>query len=89
MSDSPPRSLTRPFPPTHPLRDRLAKALRDQADAWQLGERPTVEAILSREAPLAGDAEAVLHLIFHEVILRERVGDTPRQIGRASCRERV
>jgi serine/threonine-protein kinase len=50
----------------------------DQRWRWHRGERVLVETYLEQQPALAGDADAVLDLIYNEVILRERAGETPR-----------
>ena len=56
----------------------LAAALDDQSRCWTHGGRATVEEHLARWPALGGDAEAVLDLIYHEVLLRRRAGEEPR-----------
>src|SRR5262249_48814582 len=54
-------------------------ALRcDQRQRWQQGERILVEAYLERHSALSTDPEAVLDLIYSEIVLREEQGDRPR-----------
>jgi len=50
----------------------------DQRRRWQQGDRLAVEAYLEREPTLKDDAEAVLELIYNEVVLREEAGEPPR-----------
>jgi hypothetical protein len=45
--------------------------------AWGRGERPTLEALLDAHPHLKTSPEAVLDLIYTEVLLRERAGETP------------
>src|SRR5262245_6814006 len=49
----------------------------DQQSRWRRGERPPVEAYLAKQPPLSGDAEAVLELILHEVLLRRERSEAP------------
>jgi serine/threonine protein kinase/predicted Zn-dependent protease len=57
-----------------PLVERL---LAEQRQQWQRGERKAVEAYLEQQPALRDSAEAVLHLVFNEVVLREQQGDSP------------
>src|SRR5262245_55042983 len=50
----------------------------DQAERWQRGERVLVETYLEQFPSLRADAEALLDLVFSEVVLRERLGESPR-----------
>src|SRR5262245_57926427 len=53
-------------------------AIREaQARAWQAGERVLVETLLEQHRAVAADTEAILDLIYHEVILREQAGEKP------------
>jgi tetratricopeptide (TPR) repeat protein len=58
-----------------PLLERL---LAEQRQQWQRGERKPVEAYLEQQPALRDSAEAVLHLVFNEVVLREQQGESPR-----------
>jgi tRNA A-37 threonylcarbamoyl transferase component Bud32 len=61
------------LPPTN-----LARVLRvDQRYRWQGSERVPAEDYLKRHPALNVDPEAVLDLIFHEFLLRERAGERP------------
>jgi TOMM system kinase/cyclase fusion protein len=51
--------------------------LLDQQSRWRRGESVLVEAYLARQPGLAGDGEAVLDLILHEVLLRRERGKAP------------
>jgi predicted Ser/Thr protein kinase len=69
---SPDPEVTRPLP-----RD-LAAALRaDQGRRWRAGERVPAEDYLSGHPELSADTEAAVDLIFHEYLLRERLGERP------------
>ena len=61
--------------PVPPLLERL---LAEQCERWQRGDRVAVEVCLEPHPALRDDAEAVLHLVFNEVVLREKAGETPR-----------
>jgi tetratricopeptide (TPR) repeat protein len=56
---------------------RVQELRFDQARRWGQGERVLVEAYLDDEPSLRADAEAVLELLYHEVVLREHAGDAP------------
>ena len=47
------------------------------AEQWQRGDRVSVEAVLARFPHLADDDNAVLDLIYNEVVLREAAGEKP------------
>jgi WD40 repeat protein len=55
----------------------LSDVLLAQSREWQIGRRPSVEEMLRRHPHLAGDANAVLDLIYNEVVLRESAGQRP------------
>jgi tetratricopeptide (TPR) repeat protein len=57
-----------------PLLERL---LAEQRQRWTRGDRAPVEDYLEQQPALRDDAEAVLHLVFNEVILREQEGESP------------
>jgi tetratricopeptide (TPR) repeat protein/tRNA A-37 threonylcarbamoyl transferase component Bud32 len=63
---------------TEPDRPMLALLLAYQRRAWRRGERAAVEAYFAQYPALAADAEAVLDLIYQEVLLREQAGESPR-----------
>src|SRR6478672_4847094 len=56
-----------------PLSDVLVR----QGQAWRRGDRVSVEDVLARYPHLAGDDNAVLDLIYNEVVLREELGEKP------------
>ena len=56
--------------------DHLEPLLDRQKQAWLGGGRPAVEALLAG-GPLAGDPEALLDLIYNEVVVREELGEAP------------
>jgi serine/threonine protein kinase len=58
----------------------LARLHDDQRQRWQRGERVLVEEYLEKNEDLRADPEGALDLIYHEVLLRERAGESP---GRA------
>src|SRR5256885_13552059 len=49
----------------------------DQLRRWQCGERVLVEHYLERLPRLGDDTEALLDLIFSEILLREELGEQP------------
>jgi hypothetical protein len=56
----------------------LAAVLRvDQRQRWQAGQRVPAEEYLRRHPALNADPEAVLDLIFHEYLLRDRAAERP------------
>src|SRR5262245_27064864 len=63
---------------TEPDRPMLALLMAYQRRAWRRGERTPVEEYLEQQTELRDDAEAVLDLIYQEVMLREQAGESPR-----------
>jgi eukaryotic-like serine/threonine-protein kinase len=63
---------------TEPDRPMLALLMAYQRRAWRRGERTSVEACLAQQPGLRDDAEAVLDLIYQEVVLRQQAGESPR-----------
>ncbi len=58
---------------------QLVEALRlDQWDRWQEGEAIPAEAYLEHVPGLQADADCAVELVYNEVVLRQRRGDTPR-----------
>ncbi|MCI0743225.1 MAG: protein kinase [Gemmataceae bacterium] len=55
-----------------------ASALADQTRHWRAGTLIPVEECLELHAELRNDTEAVLDLIYNEVLLRTERGDTPK-----------
>src|SRR5690348_608461 len=62
-----------------PLPDRppAAALLVDQCRRWRRGERVLVEAYLERHSVLRADGEALLDLLYNEVVLRQQHGEVP------------
>jgi serine/threonine protein kinase/tetratricopeptide (TPR) repeat protein len=56
----------------------LAVLRADQRKRWQSGQRVLAEAYLEQLPELRDDEEAVLDLIYSEVLLRKEQGETPR-----------
>ena len=60
---------------TRPLDPLVDRVRAEQCECWQRGERVLVEAYLAKEPTLADDGEALLDLIYSEVLLREEHGE--------------
>ena len=60
-----------------PDRQLLALLLRHQRRTWRRGGRAPVEDYLAQQ-PAPRDDEAVLDLIYQEIMLREEVGESPQ-----------
>jgi len=82
----PDRTTNRPIPPlpvflskvAHVSRKSWARLLRDdQVRRWQNHQRVFVEAYVQHLPALADVPDALLDLIYGEVLLREQAGDTP------------
>ncbi len=54
---------------------KLTVLLDEQSIDWQRGDRTPVETYLARTEELSGNTEVVLNLVYHEVLLRRRLGD--------------
>jgi tetratricopeptide (TPR) repeat protein/tRNA A-37 threonylcarbamoyl transferase component Bud32 len=52
--------------------------LKHQRNAWRRGEPVAVETYLAQQPLLMADAQAILDLIYNEIVLREEVGESPR-----------
>jgi hypothetical protein len=52
----------------------------DQRARWDKGEPVRVEAYLKRHTGLREDTEALLDLVYNEIVLREEAGEAP-QLG--------
>src|SRR5262245_16232471 len=81
-------SINADLPPRHPTaqpanegtgsgHDRQTRRRRDQHQRWQGGGRVAVETYLAQEPGLRSNPEALLDLLFREVLLREERGETP------------
>ena len=55
--------------------DQLLLLCLDQRHAWQQGDHVLVEAYLEQQPTLLEDPEAVLDLIYNEIVLREESGE--------------
>jgi hypothetical protein len=83
MSDPAPRPSPRAAQrsrPAGPDGEGLARLLDHQRARWERGERPPVEDYLRGQPALRDDPEAVLDLVYNEVMLREAAGEAP-QLG--------
>lgn len=49
----------------------------DQHHRWQRGERTVAESYLQSFPEVSADSDAVVDLIFHEYLIRERLGECP------------
>ncbi len=69
--------MTEPGTPSEkiPSRALLVRLLDDQSVRWRGGERPAVEAYLRLYPELADQTEAVLDLIYNEVVQRGKRGE--------------
>jgi hypothetical protein len=56
----------------------LALLIAHQRRCWRQGQRVSVEDYLARQPGLQADDQAVLDLIYHEIMLREEVGEAPQ-----------
>jgi tetratricopeptide (TPR) repeat protein/tRNA A-37 threonylcarbamoyl transferase component Bud32 len=56
----------------------LDLVFKHQRHSWRQGESVPVEAYLAQEPQLQGDAQAILDLIYHEIVLREEAGESPQ-----------
>src|SRR5262245_27391857 len=65
-----------PAPNSSPETPRLSRLIQDQSRLWQRGDRPRVESLFERYPLLAAETEVVLDLIYHEMLLRRRLGET-------------
>ncbi len=57
--------------------DPIGRLRLEQRRRWQHGERLRVEDYLAREPSLRADEDAVLDLLFRELLLREETGEAP------------
>src|SRR6476660_7025201 len=59
--------------------ESLPDLLKDQAERWQRGEATSAESYLGKAPFLNDNPEALLDLIYNEILHREAKGETPRQ----------
>ncbi|MBV9122953.1 MAG: hypothetical protein JO112_06335, partial [Planctomycetes bacterium] len=57
---------------------RVVRLRYDQRRRWREGEHLRTEVYLDQEPALQADPEAVLELIYNEIVLREENGERPR-----------
>ena len=57
------------------VEDEAESLARAMASAWQRGERPVAEEVISRHPKLAARPEAAVRLIYEEMILRREHGE--------------
>ena len=62
------------------VQSALSGALGEQKSSWEHGQRISVEEILERAPRLRENPDAVLDLIYQEVVLRRALGEDP-QLG--------
>jgi tetratricopeptide (TPR) repeat protein/tRNA A-37 threonylcarbamoyl transferase component Bud32 len=65
-------------PETTVDRTILDLVLKHQCQTWRRGEPVPVETYLAQQPALMGDAQAILDLIYHEIVLREEEGERPQ-----------
>jgi serine/threonine protein kinase/tetratricopeptide (TPR) repeat protein len=68
---------TKPSVPGSVVSPELDLLLDHQSRCWQRGECRRVEAYLRDHPVLGEDADALLDLVYHEILLRTRRGETP------------
>jgi hypothetical protein len=73
--DTPPAG--EPSGDTEPDQPMLALLMASQRRAWRRGERIPVEDYLAQQPQVQGDAQAILDMIYHEIVLREEAGESP------------
>jgi serine/threonine protein kinase len=66
------------MPATTPTASQLDVLRADQLEHWRRGERRLVEDYLRDNDSLGRDDEAMLELIYNEVVVREELGEAPR-----------
>jgi hypothetical protein len=65
-------------PEAHGYGPVLALLLKHQRRAWRRGEPAPVEAYVAQQPLLQSDPQAMLDLIYNEIVLREELGESPR-----------
>src|SRR5262249_42676736 len=58
-------------------RAMVEEALDEQRDRWKRGDRAPVESYVARYPALEDDREFLLDLIYQEILLRRRDGESP------------
>ena len=74
MSESTPSKLAS----TQARTPWLERLCQEQRERWQRGERVLVESYLAEQPTLQTDSQAVLELLYQEVLLREARGEQPQ-----------
>src|SRR5438045_289772 len=59
-----------------PVPNLLDSLLDGQKQSWAQGDRPAVEDLLEG-SPLRNDPEALLDLLYNEIVVREELGECP------------
>src|SRR5262245_27057786 len=68
------------------MSERPVELLRaEMRQRWQRGERAQVESYLEQMPALRADGEAVLDLIYQEILLRQEAGEVPRLEEYLTC----
>jgi WD40 repeat protein/predicted Ser/Thr protein kinase len=57
--------------------DNLARLLDDQRRRWARGERVFIEDYAKESPDVFGDPDALLDLLYHEMVVREEFGEAP------------
>jgi WD40 repeat protein len=79
MTEPIPQPAPEPGPADAPVQSGSGDSLLDeQTRRWQQGDRVLVEELLAQWPDLALETEALLDLIYNEVVLRERQADSPQ-----------
>ncbi|MBV9122883.1 MAG: serine/threonine-protein kinase PknK, partial [Planctomycetes bacterium] len=60
-----------------PETSEVEDLLQDQSRCWQQGDRVRVEDLLARHPGLRSNPEGLLDLLYHEFLLRQRLGEQP------------
>jgi WD40 repeat protein len=68
-------STKKPSRPERAVRPMAEALCSEQGQQWQRGERVLVEAYLAQHPELQSNIEALLDLIYNEVLLREQTGE--------------
>src|SRR5579871_3430541 len=76
--DSRLRDKPSPDAPGEPAGKRIDALLADQRSRWRRNERIPIEAYLPEHSWLQSHDEALLDLIFQEIVLREQLGEAPK-----------
>ena len=69
-----------------PLDSLVADLRARQLSAWEAGDRVALESLLADHPEVPDDQEALLHLIYAEVLLREEFGERHRNVRSKRCK---